>query len=364
LVIQAGFAYHKSPRLYQWLWVFILIPFLEEDSLNELSEKYGKQLRKLYPILIRYHQAFERLLHLMASPLFFEQLAKFSKGNSSYQSRHRPLIIIDDTKTEKFGDYMEFIHKLFDHVKDDYIMGYNPVLILSAFGDFVFPIGIKLWLPKEHPDHRSKNDMACEFIALLKTTSRKRNQSLDQVEITFDSAYCKQKVIKAAKQAGLTVVSKPGNTYKFEFEGQRLSPKQIIEKVKCRTWNWYRKDDDYQRHIVTHPSYGKMVLIVRRRVLKNHKLTYDALICDKLVYNGIQINTRYRMRWQIELHFKFYKGYLNLGKGQFQKLGAIQSHLYCVAILGLMVALFRHRLTRKISFRNAVKQITNDIRYG
>ena len=70
------------------------------------------------------------------------------------------------------------------------------------------------------------------------------------------------------------------------------------------------------------------------------------------------------MRWQIELHFKFYKGFLNLGKGQFQKLGAIQSHLYCVAILGLMVALFRHRLTHKISFRNAVKQITNDIRDG
>ena len=32
LVIRAGFPYHKAPSLYPWLWVFILLPFLDEDS--------------------------------------------------------------------------------------------------------------------------------------------------------------------------------------------------------------------------------------------------------------------------------------------------------------------------------------------
>jgi len=30
LIIQAGAPIHKSPHLYQWLWVFILLPFLPE----------------------------------------------------------------------------------------------------------------------------------------------------------------------------------------------------------------------------------------------------------------------------------------------------------------------------------------------
>jgi hypothetical protein len=77
VLIRAGFPYHKSPHLFQWLWVFILVPFLEEDSLNDLSHTYGKQLRKLYGLLIRYPHAFERLMHLLAAPLFSKNLMSF-----------------------------------------------------------------------------------------------------------------------------------------------------------------------------------------------------------------------------------------------------------------------------------------------
>ncbi len=77
LAIRAGFPYHKSPHLFQWLWVFILVPVLEEDSLNELSQTYGKPLRKLYGILIRYPHAFERLMQLLAEPLFSKNSMSF-----------------------------------------------------------------------------------------------------------------------------------------------------------------------------------------------------------------------------------------------------------------------------------------------
>jgi hypothetical protein len=55
LVIRAGFPYHKDPLLYHWLWVFIMLPFLDEDSLNDLSEKHGKPNDKnslFKPVLI------------------------------------------------------------------------------------------------------------------------------------------------------------------------------------------------------------------------------------------------------------------------------------------------------------------------
>ncbi len=37
-VIRAGFPYHKSPRQYHLIWLFILLPFSEEDTINELCE--------------------------------------------------------------------------------------------------------------------------------------------------------------------------------------------------------------------------------------------------------------------------------------------------------------------------------------
>ncbi len=77
LLIRAGFPYHKSPHAFQWLWVFILVPFLEEDSLHDLSHTYGKPLRKLYGILLRYPHAFERLMQLLADPLFFKNSMNF-----------------------------------------------------------------------------------------------------------------------------------------------------------------------------------------------------------------------------------------------------------------------------------------------
>ena len=70
IVIRAGFPWHKSPSLYQWMWVFILLPFLEDDSLNGLIEKHGAELRELYKILIRHADAFENLLRILTMPFF------------------------------------------------------------------------------------------------------------------------------------------------------------------------------------------------------------------------------------------------------------------------------------------------------
>ncbi len=256
---------------------------------------------------------------------------------------------------------MEFIHKLFDHAHKRYIMGYNPVLILAMFGDLVFPLSVMLWLPKTHPAYRSKNDLTGDLLTHLKGESDRRGGSLEQVDILFDSAYCVQKVVCKAQQAGLRVVSKASNNHKFEWEGEWFTPKELIEKVKEGSWKYLGKDNDHQRIVARHPVYGSVVLIVRRRILKNKKVIYDVVMSTKVEYNGFQINKRYRKRWEIELHFKYYKQHLELGKGQCGKLGAIQSQLYCVALVGLIVALFRHQLPRKVSFRTATKLMTRRI---
>ena len=364
LVIEAGFPYHKSPHLYRWLWVFILLPFLEEYTLNDLSENCGRELRKLYNILMKYPKAFEKLLRLLALPVFFDLLSEFDASDGTAKSRSRPMLIVDDTKAEKFGKCMEFIHKLFDHAENRYFMGCNYVLMLSVSGDTVIPLSFVLWLPPEHPDYRSKNDITRDEIHLLKKNCERRGYSLGETEITFDSAFCRQKVLKAAEAAGLRIVSKPSNTHKFEFEGELLTPNEIIAKVKDRGWKRLEAGHWYQRMSARHHVYGSVVLVIRCRELKNGKVIHDLLMCNKAFYNAVRIHKCYKKRWEIEMQFKYYKQYLSLGKSQFRKLGSIRSHLSCVAIAGLIVALFRRQSARKISFRKAVRQIARELRDG
>jgi len=361
LIIGAGFPYHKSPHLYQWVWVFILLPFLEEDTLSELSGKYGGDLRKLYRILTRHPEAFEKLLRMLAMPLFFGLLDDFGLSGETEQSRRRIRIIFDDTKAEKSGKYMEFIHKLFDNAKDRYIMGCNYVLMLAVSGDTVIPPAFVLWLPAGHPDHRSKNDIACDEIIRLRKACDRRGCDLGEVELTFDSAYHVQKVMNAANAAGFRVISKADGKYKFEFEGELLTPSEIIEKVAERQWKYLEKKHDYQRIRAHHHVYGEVLLVVRRRQLKNKKIIYDVLICNKFFYTAPRIHKCYKRRWKIETYFKYYKQYLSLGKSQFQKIGSVRSHLSCVAMAGIIVALFRRRFPRKISFLRAVKLLRREL---
>lgn len=182
-------------------------------------------------------------------------------------------------------------------------------------------------------------------------------QTLSEVEISFDSAYCVQKVMQAVCDADLRVITKPNNNHKFEFEGQELTPAELIEKVKEGHWKFLDKDRFYQRLTVYHHRYGDVVVIINRYKLKNGKLIYDVLLCNCCFYTANRIDKCYSKRWNIEMQFKYYKQYLNLGKTHFRKLGAIQSSLYSVAIAGLLVALYCHNYARFISFRRAVKQI-------
>ncbi|MCP4347574.1 MAG: transposase [Desulfobacterales bacterium] len=297
-------------------------------------------------------------------PLFFELLGNFNLSDATAQSRLRIRIVIDDTKAEKSGKYMDFIHKLFDSAKKRYITGYNYVLILAISGDTVIPLSFVLWLPAEHPDHRSKNDIARDGINLLKKECDRRGCSLGEVEILFDSAYCVQKVMTAAEAAGFRIITKAGGTHKFEFEGELLTPNEIIEKVKDREWKYLEAGHFYQRLSAQHHVYGKLVLAVRSRRLKNGKTVYDMLICNKSFYTVPRIHVSYKKRWEIEMHFKYYKQYLSLGRSQFQKIGSIRSHLMCVAIAGLIAALFRRQSARKISFRRAVRQIAKELYDG
>ncbi|MCP4148004.1 MAG: transposase [bacterium] len=198
-------------------------------------------MRKLYKILAQHPEASDKLLRMLAMPLFFDFLKDFGLSDATAQSRRRIRIIFDDTKAEKSGKHMEFIHKFFDHTKDRHIMGYNYVLMPAVSGDTAIPLSFVLWLPAQHPDHRSKNDIARDEIIRLKKACDRQRCDLGAVELLHDSAYHVQKVMNAADTAGLRAVSKADNRYKHEYEGALLKPSEIIEKIALRQWKYLEK---------------------------------------------------------------------------------------------------------------------------
>lgn len=361
LVISAGFPYHKDPLSYERIWVFIMLPFMEEESLADLALRRGSELKKLYILLNRHPESFERLLHLTGIPVFVKLIRELDLSNETEKSRRRIRIIVDDTKSEKFGKHMEFIHKLFDHAKKRYITGYNHIFVTAASGDMVFPLSSVLWIPKTHPAHRSRNDIAADEILRLKTVYENHGCNPEETEILFDSAYCVQKVVTAAENAGFRVITKVGNTHKSEFDGEFLTPRQISEKTVNYQWKYLEPRHSYQRITAHHHTYGTVILTVRRRELNSGKILYDVLMCTKTFINSVRIHKSYKKRWEIEMQFKYYKQYLRLGKSQVRKSGSVRSCLSAAAIAGLIVNLFRQTFFRKMSFRSAVRLIQKKI---
>lgn len=163
--------------------------------------------------------------------------------------------------------------------------------------------------------------------------------------------------MRAVSNAGFRCVTKPNNNHQFEFEGEKLTPTELIEKIKEGPWKYLAPNRFYQRLTVTHHCYGEVVLLIRMKKLKNGKIIYDVLLCNCSFYTANLLSQCYLKRWNIEMQFKYYKQHLNLGKTHFRKLGAIHTELYCVAIAGLLVAKYCRTMARIISFRRAVKQI-------
>jgi hypothetical protein len=78
--------------------------------------------------------------------------------------------------------------------------------------------------------------------------------------------------MQVASDAQLRVITKASNNQKFEFEGQKLTPAELIEKVKNGHWKPLNSNRFSQRLRVHHHNYGEVVLIIRKKTLKNGKI--------------------------------------------------------------------------------------------
>ena len=187
-------------------------------------------------------------------------------------------------------------------------------------GELVFPLGFVLWLPKSHADDRSKNDSIRDEITELKATCDAHEVSLEEGELLGDSAYCRQKVVLTALNAGLRVITTPGPIH-VSSKGRNSRPKKIIERVKGRQWQVLEAATVYQRVVVSHHTYGEVVLIVRRRRLKNQKVLYDVLLCTTRFYTAPRIHRSSTTRGGLSLSSNMTSTIGDWGKGSLGNWG-------------------------------------------
>jgi hypothetical protein len=325
--------FQGDTRDWELIYQYLLMPLFDIDSAHELSISQQERNR-LYNILRINSEAFSQLMRSVAYDCFFAEVEAFHQGNPSYQSRYRPNVIGDDTKQAKAtAKCMEYLTRLFCPSNGKKLPCYNLVVLIATFGDskYEIPIDIRLWLPKQHPEHTSKPEMMKAMIKALQAEAEKRGISLGGVHFSCDAAYQRSNsLMKSVVDAGLTIIAKVSGNLNFSIEGETYKAKNIRDDI---SW-WDMKQNNklgwryrYKRIIAVHPVLGKVLLVVSVFYDEKHdKYRRILLITTDLDMRAPAAIWTYKRRWRVEVFFKSVKQQLRLGVFQLRKLQSIRSH--------------------------------------
>ncbi len=213
---------------------YLLMPLLDVNSVRELVTSKKKRNR-LYEILRANSEAFSQLLRDVGYDCFFAEVEAFQQGNPSYQSRHRPHVIGDDTKQAKAtAKCMEYLTRLFCPSNGRSLPCYNLVVLIATFGDtkYEIPLDIRLWLPKHHPEYVSKPQMMKAMVEALQAEAERRGISFDGIYFSCDAAFQRSNALmKSVADAGLTIIAKVSGNLTFSIDGQTQKARNIRDSI-------------------------------------------------------------------------------------------------------------------------------------
>ena len=312
---------------------YLLMPLLDVNSVRELVVSKKKRNR-LYEILRANSEAFSQLLRDVGYDCFFAEVEAFQQGNPSYQSRHRPHVIGDDTKQAKAtARCMEYLTRLFCPSNGRSLPCYNLVVLIATFGDtkYEIPLDIRLWLPKHHPEYVSRPQMMKAMIEALQAEAERRGISFDGIYFSCDAAFQRSNALmKSVADAGLTIIARVSGNLNFFIDGQIQKAKNIRDSIP---WSKMKQNNKlgwryrYKRIIAVHPVLGKVLLIVSVFYDEKHdKYRRILLITTDLDMRAPSAIWAYKLRWRVEIFFKSMKQQLRPGVFQLRKLQSVRSH--------------------------------------
>jgi hypothetical protein len=244
-------------------------------------------------------------------------------------------LIFDDTTVEKSGKKMEYLGRVWDHVKQRSILGFKILVMLYWDGKSSIPLDFSIHREKGKRESRpygmSKKELRRQYSKkrIKESESYSRIKELDMNKIGMmikmfysavyrslkidyvlvDSWFTCEALIKAVVGEGINLIGmyKIAKT-KFLYMGKSLTYSEINKRISkpkyCRSLGFYYKRADV--------SYGDMrlTLFFSRRGKRGD---WKVFLTTDTDLTFIKLIEHYQVRWTIEVFNKEAKGLLNLG---------------------------------------------------
>jgi hypothetical protein len=244
-------------------------------------------------------------------------------------------LIFDDTTVEKSGKKMEFLGRVWDHVKQRSILGFKVLVMLYWDGKSSIPLDFSIHREKGKRDDRpfgmSQKELRRQYSKkrVKESVSCSRVKELDRskIEMTLkmfytavyhclridyvlvDSWFTCESLVRAVIDKGIHLIGmyKLAKT-KFLYKGEQLTyseiNRKITQKVYCRALKYY-----YKRADIVYCGQ-RMTLFFSQ---KGKKGNWKVFLTTDNTLSFIKMVEHYKVRWTIDVFNKEAKGLLNLG---------------------------------------------------
>lgn len=256
-------------------------------------------------------------------------------ANSTLDEPKVRCLIFDDTTIEKSGRKMEFLGRVWDHVKQRSILGYKMLIMMYWDGVSAIPLNFSIHREKgkreSHPYGMNKKELRRQYCKkrVKEAESCKRIEELDMSKIDVmlkmfyaavyrclsidyvlvDSWFTCEALIKAVVNEGIHLIGmyKIAKT-KFLYRDRLLTYSQINNMIgksrRCRSLKYHYKRADVM--------YGdiRLTLFFSRQGKRDD---WKVLLTTDTSLSFIKLMEYYQIRWTVEVFIKETKGLLNLG---------------------------------------------------
>ena len=273
----------------------------------------------------------------------------------------KDVFIIDDTLFSRTGyRKTDMVARVFDHTDMSYRKGFRLLTLGWSDGNSFLPINFSLL-----SSHKKSNQLGVMDMKDGRTIAGKRRamavrkatdvmiELLDAAMkaghqakyVLFDTWFANPHQIVTIKDMGLNTIAmvKKSSKIKYEFEGKRLSSKEIFKQSKKRRGRsryllsvavLVGKDDGEKEH----PIPARLVYVRNR----NNRKDWIALICTDMEVSEEEIIRIYGKRWDIEVFFKTCKSYLRLQKECHSlSYDAMTAHVAIVMVRYMILSVFQ-----------------------
>jgi hypothetical protein len=341
------------------LSILLLLPFVSENSINSLVKSPVSLLTEMekdvfYRLKNKPDINWRDLLYSIAK----RSMKIINKSTILPDEPSEDIIfkvkclVFDDTIIRKTGFTIEGVGKVFDHVFNEYVLGFKMLCSCFWDGKSLNPLDFSLHSErgKEKPNkpfhpfgltkkqlkeryHKKRNSTTPGFqrkkelskskiTVLLEMLKKAVDQGFIPKYVLMDKWFISEEVIKTIRQlkkGSLHILAAcKKDKRKYEYKGKAYTASELLDINKDKMKHCRTIKSHYIKVCVEYKNIP-MILYFNKPCRRRN---WELLITTDLKLSFIDAMKIYRIRWGIEVFFKECKQHLHLGKCQSQDFDA------------------------------------------